>query len=298
MPDGCVIGYSASADQHPMEDLARHLDGLGVQNLGIEMDSRHFSAKAFSVLLQLLPGIGFADARNMVNLQRLIKSEPEIAFMRKAAAISVKVIGGLGARVELGASMNDVLAEVYRDAIRGVDGASGDYPAVAPSLGYGANRSTWDDRPFAAGDVASAQISGCFRRYHAPLCRSMILGPKSDDLRRTEAALIRALDAGIDVARSGNKARDIAKAMAGTGLEIEGAFGYPIGIGYPPDWDEGAISIGFDDHSVLEPNMTFHISPRVILDGQRIATSESIRIRSDGAAEIFCDCPREIICKL
>jgi ectoine hydrolase len=125
----------------------------------------------------------------------------------------------------------------------------------------------------------------------------MIFGPPSDDLKWAEAALIGGLDAGIDAARAGNRACDVAKAIASAGLEIEGAFGYPIGVGFPPDWNEGAISLSFDDQSVLEPNMTFHISPKVELDGQCIAISESIRIRSDGAAEVFCDRPREIICK-
>ena len=82
MPDTSIIGYVddyvQSTEQHPMEDLARHLDGLGVQNLGIEMDNYYFSAKAFSVLLQALPNIGFADATGMVNLQRAIKSVPRL----------------------------------------------------------------------------------------------------------------------------------------------------------------------------------------------------------------------------
>ena len=95
----------------------RHLDGIGVENLGVEMDNYYFSAKAFSVLLQALPNVGFADATAMVNWQRAIKSEPEIAFMRKAALISEKVVDGLLERVEPGVPKNEVVAEIYRDAI-------------------------------------------------------------------------------------------------------------------------------------------------------------------------------------
>ena len=124
MPDDCVIGYAdnfvQSDEKHPMEDLARHLDALGVQNLGVEMDNYYFSAKAFSTLLQALPNVGFADATGLVNWQRTIKSEAEIAFMRKAALISEKIVDGLVEQVEAGIPKNDIVAEIYRDAIRGV----------------------------------------------------------------------------------------------------------------------------------------------------------------------------------
>ena len=88
-------------------------------------------------MLQALPNVGFADATAMVNWQRAIKSDPEIAFMRKAALISEKVVDGLLERVEPGVPKNEVVAEIYRDAIRGVDGAWGDYPAIVPLLPSG-----------------------------------------------------------------------------------------------------------------------------------------------------------------
>ena len=309
MPDGCVIGYVdeyvQSMEQHPMEDLARHLDGLGVQNLGIEMDNYYFSAKAFSVLLQTLPNVGFADATGMVNLQRAIKSAPEIAFMRKAAAISEKIVDGLIERVKVGAPKNEVVAEVYRDAIRGVEGAWGDYPAIAPMLPSGSDSAaphlTWDDRRFEAEEATFFEISGCYRRYHAPLCRTIFLGTPPDEMKRAEAALIEGLEAGINAARAGNRACDIANALAGAmdraGIERSARCGYPIGLSYPPDWGERTISLRANDKSVLEPNMTFHFMPGLWMDGWGIAITESIRITEDGAAELFCNRPQEIVIK-
>lgn len=309
MPDTCVIGYVddyvQSLERHPMEDLARHLDGLEVKNLGIEMDNYYFSAKAFSVLLQTLPNVGFADATGMVNLQRSIKSAPEIAFMRKAASISEKIVDGLIERVEVGVPKNEVVAEVYRDAIRGVEGAWGDYPAIVPMLPSGSDAAaphlTWDGRPFASGEATFFEISGCYRRYHAPLCRTIFLGTPPDEMKRAEAAVLEGLDAGIDAARAGNRACDIAKALAGpmdrAGIERGARCGYPIGLSYPPDWGERTISLRENDESVLEPNMTFHFMPGLWMDGWGIEITESIRITEDGAAEVFCNRPREMIVK-
>lgn len=309
MPDACVIGYVdeyvQSLDQHPMEDLARHLAGLGVRTLGVEMDNYYFSAKAFSVLLQTLPDIGFADATGMVNLQRAIKSEPEIAFMRKAALISEKIIDGLVDRVEVGTPKNEVVAEVYRDAIRGVEEAWGDYPAIVPMLPSGSDAAaphlTWDGRPFAAQEATFFEISGCYRRYHAPLCRTIFLGDPPDEMKRAEAAIVEGLEQGIDAARAGNRACDIANALAkpleNAGIKRAARCGYPIGLSYPPDWGERTISLRANDESVLEPNMTFHFMPGLWLADWGIEITESIRITADGPAEVFCNRPRELIVK-
>lgn len=309
MADDCVLGYDdsfvQSTDSHPMEDLARHLDGLGVQNLGVEMDNYYFSAKAFSVLLQSLPNVGFADATGIVNWQRAIKSEPEIAFMRKAALISEKVVDGLLERVEPGVPKNEIVAEIYRDAIRGVEGAWGDYPAIVPLLPSGTDAAaphlTWDGRPFATGEATFFEISGCYRRYHAPFCRTLFLGKPPDTLKRAEAALIEGLEAGLEAARPGNRACDIANALAAplekAGIERGARCGYPIGLSYPPDWGERTISLRPEDETVLEPNMTFHFMPGLWMADWGLEITESIRIRDSGAAETLCNRPRQMFVK-
>ena len=309
MADDCVLGYDdsyvQSTQQHPMEDLARHLDGIGVENLGVEMDNYYFSAKAFSVLLQTLPNIGFADATGMVNWQRAIKSESEIEFMRKAALISEKVVDGLLERVKPGVPKNEVVAEIYRDAIRGVDGVWGDYPAIVPLLPSGTDAAaphlTWDGRPFVSGEATSFEISGCYRRYHAPLCRTLFLGKPPDDLKRAEAAVIEGLEAGLEAARPGNRACDIANALAASlekaGIERGARCGYPIGLSYPPDWGERTVSLRPEDETVLEPNMTFHFMPGLWMPDWGLEITESIRIRHEGAAETFCNRPRQMFVK-
>jgi ectoine hydrolase len=309
MPDACVIGYVdgfvQSTQQHPMEDLARHMDGMGVQNLGVEMDNYYFSAKAFSVLLQTLPNIGFADATGMVNLQRLIKSAPEIAFMRKATAISERIIEGFIERVDVGVPKNAVIAEVYRDAMRGVEGAGGDYPAVAPmlvsALDGAAPNLNWNEEPFVADKATTLKISGCYRRYHAPLTQTIFLGIPPDQMKRIEAAVVDGLEAGIDAAHAGEPASNVANALAGSmeraGFEWSGRCGYPVGLSYPPDLGERTISLWANDDSVLEPNMTFQITSGLWIDGFAAEIAECIRITQDGAAEVFSNRQKGIIVK-
>ncbi|HBS49723.1 MAG TPA: ectoine hydrolase DoeA [Rhodobacteraceae bacterium] len=306
-----VIGYAdnyvQSTERHPMEDLADRLTGLRLANkrIGLEMDNYYFSGKALDVLRQALPNVTWLDATGLVNWQRTVKSEAEIDFMRRAAAISERIVDGLLSRVEPGMPKNRVVAEAYRDAINGVGDDWGDYPAIVPLMPSGTDAAaphlTWDGRPFVEGEATFFEISGCFRRYHAPLCRTLFLGKPPEFLRQAEAALVEGLEAGLEAARPGNRACDIAEALAApleaAGIERGARCGYPIGLSYPPDWGERTISLRPEDETVLEPGMTFHFMPGLWMQDWGMEITESILIRESGAAETLCNRPRKMFVK-
>ncbi|NCQ24468.1 MAG: ectoine hydrolase DoeA [Rhodobacteraceae bacterium CG17_big_fil_post_rev_8_21_14_2_50_63_15] len=311
MTDDRVMGYAdnyvQSTERHPMQDLAQRLTGMGLadKRIGVEMDNYYFSAKAMDVLRAELPNATFLDATALVNWQRGIKSEEELGFMRKAARISEKIVDGLLERVEPGLPKNEIVAEIFRDAIRGVEGAWGDYPAIVPLLPSGSDAAaphlTWDGRPFATGEATFFEIAGCYRRYHVPFCRTLFLGKPPQFLLDAEKALLEGLEAGLEVARAGNRACDIANALA-TPLERAGITrgarcGYPIGLSYPPDWGERTISLRAEDETVLEPGMTFHFMPGLWMSDWGLEITESILIKDTGPAETFCNRPRRMFIK-
>lgn len=303
MGDDGAVGYAEHYIQtparHPMEDLAPRLSG----RVGVEMDNYYYSAKAHAVLGDA--GFALSDATSLVNWCRAIKSDAEIGFMRKAARISEAVIDGRADRIAPGVPKNEVVADAYRDAIRGADGDWGDYPAIVPLVPSGADAAaphlTWNGDGFRTDEATTLEIAGCYRRYHAPLCRSVFLGDPPDDMKRAEAAVTEGLETGIDAARAGNQARDVAAALNGAlkkvGIERTARCGYPIGLSYPPDWGERTMSFRAEDDTVLEPNMTFHFMPGLWMEGWGLAITESIRITESGPAECFCDRPRGMIVK-
>ncbi|GGX38551.1 ectoine hydrolase DoeA [Tateyamaria omphalii] len=303
MGEGGSVGYGEhyiqTSAHHPMEDLAARVSGC----VGVEMDNYYFSAKAYAVLENA--GLILIDATSLVNWCRAVKSDAEIAFMRKAARISEAVIDGMAERIEPGVRKNEVVAAAYSDAIRGVGGDWGDYPAIVPLVPSGADAAaphlTWNGDPFRRGEATTLEIAGCYRRYHTPLCRSVFLGQPPDEMKRAEAAVIEGVEAGIDAARAGNQARDVAaalnRALRVVGIERTARCGYPIGLSYPPDWGERTISFRAEDDTVLTPNMTFHFMPGLWMEEWGLAITESIRITEDGPAECFCNRPRELITK-
>jgi ectoine hydrolase len=311
MTDDRVIGYAdnyvQSTERHPMQDLAERLKGMGLadKRIGVEMDNYYFSAKAMQTLREELPEATFLDATALVNWQRTVKSEEELGFMRKAALISEKITDGLMERVEPGIPKNEIVAEIFRDAIRGVEGAWGDYPAIVPLLPSGSDAAaphlTWNGREFATGEATFFEISGCYRRYHTPFCRTLFLGKPPQFLLDAEKALVEGLEAGLEAAKAGNRACDIANALAAplerAGIERGARCGYPIGLSYPPDWGERTISLRSEDETVLEPGMTFHFMPGLWMSDWGLEITESILIKESGPAETFCNRPRKMFVK-
>ncbi len=311
MNDAQVIGYDDGYVQnpsaHPMEDLARVLEGGGYESrrIGVEMDNYYYSAKAHAVLLKELPNAAFVDATSLVNWQRAIKSGEEIAFMRKAAKISEKIARLAIEQAEPGLRKNELVGNITRAAIHGVGDAWGDYPAIVPLTPSGADASaphlTWNGDEMRKGEATFFELSGCYRRYHAPLCRTVFLGKPPQKMIDASEALAAGLEAGIDAARAGNVAGDVARAMnaelAKVGIDRGGRCGYSIGLSYPPDWGERTYSIRPTDETELKAGMTFHFMPGLWMDGWGMETTESLLIVSQGSAEAFCSMDRKLFVK-
>lgn len=311
MSDQNVIGYGdhfiQSTTFHPMQDLAEQLKARGYENarVGVEMENYYYSAKAHQVLATELPNATLEDATALVNWQRLIKSGEEIGFIRKAVRISEKVIHTAIDKAAPGVRKNDLVADIMHAGITGIDDDWGDYPAIVPLTPSGLDATaahlTWDGTPMKEGEATFFELSGCYRRYHAPLCRTVFLGTPSDEVYRAEAAQIEGIEAGLNAAKAGNRTCDIANAfmavLAKHGISREGRMGYPIGLSYPPDWGERTASIRTEDETVLEPGMTFHFMPALWMEDWGLETTETLLITDSGPAEALCNVERKLFVK-
>ncbi len=311
MGHGNILGYGdhfvQSTEIHPMQDLAQVLRARGLESarIGVEMENYYYSAKAHEVLGANLPEAQLSDATGLVNWQRLIKSEAEIGFIRKAAGISDKVMQTALERAAPGMRKNDLVADIVHAGITGVGDDWGDYPAIVPLTPSGLDATaahlTWNGDKMQTGEATFFELSGCYRRYHAPLCRTIYLGTPPNEMKRTEAAQLEGIAAGLEAARAGNRTCDIANAfmtvMAKHGIERQGRMGYPIGLSYPPDWGERSASIRTEDTTVLQAGMVFHFMPALWMDTWGLETTETILIAEDGPAEPLCNIDRKLFVK-
>ena len=303
---GYPDNYVMSTERHPMDHLSGLIAERGFDRLaiGVEMDNYYFSAAAHASLTSHLPNARFVDATGLVNWQRAVKSEQEIAYMRRAARIVEAMHRRIIEIIAPGVRKNELVAEIYSTAIRGAEGHGGDYPAIVPMLPSGMDATaphlTWDDKPLKADEVTFFEIAGCYKRYHCPLCRTIYLGKPPQKYRDAEKAVLDGIDAGLEAARPGNTCEDVARAFF-TALERHGFVkdsrcGYPIGLSYPPDWGERTMSLRAGDRTVLEPGMTFHFMPGLWLDDGGLEITETILITETGV-ETLCNYPRKLFAK-
>ncbi len=298
--------YVQTPDRHPMDHLSGIIAAKGWDRraIGVEMDNYYFAAACYRSLQQHLPNATFKDATGLVNWQRAVKSEQELVYMRRGARIVEAMHARILELIEPGLPKNELVAEIYRTGIAGVDGHGGDYPGIVPLLPTGKDASaphlTWDDKPFETGAGTFFEIAGVHRHYHCPLCRTIYLGQPPQDMLDAEQALLEGLAAGLEVAKPGNTCEDIATAFLGAlkrhGIEKDSRNGYPIGISYPPDWGERTMSLRMGDTSVLEENMTFHFMPGLWFDDWGLEITESIVITATGV-ETLAEVPRKLFVK-
>lgn len=307
MEDDCIRGYDDSyvqnPEKHPMEVLSALLSEMGLENarIGVEMDNYYYSARAHDTLKTKLPKATFMDATALVNWERAVKSEREIEYMERAARIVEEMHVRILEVAVPGMRKNDLVAEIYATGIRGAQGFWGDYPAIVPMAPSGMDATaphlTWDDRPMQPNEATFFEIAGAHRRYQCPQSRTLFFGDVPQKYRDAEQAVLEAIDAGLEQAKPGNKAEDIANAFNKTlnkaGFEKDSRCGYAIGISYPPDWGERTISFRRGDTTILEPNMTFHFMPALWLDDGGLEITEPIRITETGH-ECFCTTPRKL----
>ncbi len=310
MNDANIIGYEdfyvQSTERHPMDFLAGVIEarGWGALQIGVEMDNYYFSAACYASLHMNLPNAKFQDATGLVNWQRIIKSPQEIEYMNRAARIVEAMHARIFEIIEPGLKKNELVAEIYHTAIMGADGHGGDYPAIAPMLPSGMDATaahlTWDERELKAGEGTFFEIAGCHRRYHCPQSRTIFLGKPPQKYLDAEAAVLDGIAAGLEKAKPGNLAEDVAMAFFSTlrqhGFEKDSRTGYSIGMSYPPDWGERTLSLRSGDKTELQPGMCIHFMPALWLDDGGLEITEPIRITETGAVS-FTDTPRKLMIK-
>ncbi len=308
LPEGRVIVYSEARVHHPVHHPFDELGEFIRQHqwhkarIAIEMDAHYYTARCHQHLLKSLEFSEVYDSGQLVNWARLIKSEAEIAMMRKAGTIVTAAMETARSQLRPGAKQNEVIAEIYRVQTRGTGEASGDYAAICPLMPVGIATSTphltWTDEPLPETGLVMLEIAGVHRHYHAPLTRSFHLGQPPQEIADVAKVCVEAGDAALDKTEPGMTCEAIEAIWQAVlkkhKLEKTSRVGYPIGIGYPPDWGERTCSLRPGDKTELNPGMCFHFQAGLWLEQWGVAISESFVVTETGV-ERFADMPRELI---
>ena len=270
-------------------------------SIGLEMDAHYFTAFCYEKIKKGLPNAKIQDSDRLVNWVRLIKSNNEISCMKSAAKISEVGMKTAYEVIEPGVRQCDAVGEIQKSLLYGTSEFGGEYSSITTLLpsgkGTSASHLTASQNRFIEGEATIVELSGVYKRYHAPMARTILLG-KPDILKiETMKKTIEALQAGIDATKPGNTVNDVAQAfwkvLDKYGIEKKSRTGYSIGIGYPPDWGEHTINIYKGDMTLLRPNICFHMIAVMQFGDWGVEASEAIRVTEKGA-ELFCNLSKEL----
>ena len=270
-------------------------------NIGVEMDAHYFTAYCYEKLKKGLPNAKILDSERLVNWVRVEKSIGEIKYMKKAATISEMAMKTAMETISPDVRQCDAVAEIQRTLFRGTPEYGGEYASIATLLptgkGTSASHLTASDKKFVNREATIIELSGTYKRYHAPMARTINLGKPDQKKIDAMKATNEALEEGINASRPGNTANDVAEKFWGVldkyGIKKESRTGYSIGIGYPPDWGEHTLNIYKGDMTILKPNMCYHMIAVMQFGDWGVEASESIRITNSGN-ELLCNFSRDL----
>ena len=298
--------YVQSTTKHPMDFVSQHLRETRRDRgaIGVEMVTYYYTALAHARLERGLPDATFHDATSLVNRVRMIKSDREIDYMRRAARIAERAMEAGISSIAEGVRECDAAASVFHAQISGTESFGGDYPAIVPLMPSGEKTSachlTWTDERYRTGQSVTIELAGCYRRYHAPLSRTVVIGHPPAKVKDLAEIVVEGIAEVLDMIKPGITCEDVERTWSGViaqrGLEKDDRMGYSTGLNYPPDWGEHTASLRKGDRTVLQPNMTFHLMPGMWYEDYGVEISETVRVTDDGC-EVLARFPRQLFVK-
>lgn len=270
--------------------------GAAGGSVGVELGQEQrmgMPAGAYHDLTAALPDVAFVDAAEAIVKLRMVKSEEEIAYIRRAGEVTARARQRLFGMIRPGMTERATVRLLRRLILEeGGDGTS----FVMLLLGIPGSRNPFAyDRPLEAGQVVGVDTGARVGMYTIDYTRWGVLGPASDALRRMYDALLEvnrkmaaALGPGVtcsEIYRDGNEAID--KACSKTeGLERFGpsrmGHGQGMLITEPP-------SIHPEDQTPLAPGMVLSTEPGLSAEGVQMLWEDVFVITDDGSEQITAE---------
>jgi Xaa-Pro dipeptidase len=265
--------------------------------VGLERHSWFVTADVAEALEAWLPLHELVASRRLVERLRLVKSDAEIHYVRRAAEFAdIAMSAALDASVA-GATESDIAAAAHAAQIT----AGSEYPALPHYVSSGARlevgHAHWTEAEVFEGSLLKLEFLGVMRRYHAGLTRPAAIGHASDALHEEAALCVTLQDQTLAEVRPGASVdrltREARARLADTGRPaFKIRLGYSMGIGFPPIAGEGQTADFREDARwELQPGMVFHM-----LSVMRVGlvVSDTILITASGH-ERLTRTPRELL---
>ncbi|HUG08721.1 MAG TPA: Xaa-Pro peptidase family protein [Acidimicrobiia bacterium] len=314
-PDVNHIGYGDDEDAGTAAVQALRNMGFTGGRVGVDRSSMFLPAGVWEEMERGLPDVQWVDTSRspstadrfragLVDEVRLVKSEREIAYIRKAASISDRSVAAALSTAGVGVNEMEVAAAAYREMILGGGEYPGFVPLIRSSETLHQEHSTWRDRHLMPGEALFVELSGASARYHAPLTRMAYLARAEPGAGRARQLALAAFDAVVSKLRPGvvtgevyDAWQEVVDDRLGHDRLQRHHCGYSVGIGFPPSWVGSSTVLGIRRGGRVEiaAGMTFHVLSWITDPALGdYFTSDTVIVGQDGA-EVVTTTPRDLV---
>ena len=232
-------------ESNPTEDLKIILDELNLKgkNIGVEYEAYGLTGRnALRLNKSLENYCSIEDTSELVTKLRVIKSNEEINYVKKAANLADKALSEVWKHAKAGVSESKILAEMNKVIFEG----GGDYPANEFIIGSGKNallcRYQAEKQILNSRDQLTIEWAGTYRHYHSAMFRTIPIGKADPKHFKMHEACIEALNNCEIKLKPGNKIGEVfdihAKTFDDLGYKNSrmNACGYSLGATFSPNW--------------------------------------------------------------
>ena len=230
---------------NPTEDLKIILDELNLKGkkIGVEYEAYGLTGRnALKLNKSLENYCSIEDTSELVTKLRVIKSNEEINYVKKAANLADKALNEVWKHAKAGVSESKILAEMNKVIFEG----GGDYPANEFIIGSGKNallcRYQAEKQILNSRDQLTIEWAGTYRHYHSAMFRTIPIGKADPKHFKMHEACIEALNNCEIKLKPGNKIGEVfdihAKTFDDLGYKNSrmNACGYSLGATFSPNW--------------------------------------------------------------
>ena len=246
----------------------------------------------FEKICTALPNVKFANATDVMQEVRSVKSTEEVSFIEKAAEIIGHANEVLIQHAKVGVGEHELIAEMLREIVR-----RGGEPITMMLFGSGGPEVPWAQRVFTtrklkAGDLINTEVEGKYAGYIAQALQPISLGPKPKELEKIFDATKVIFDRMVKFLKPGISFGAVAKfyqdEVAGAGYEPDGALMHGRGLGEDAPMLWGARKDFPEKDQLLKEGHVFILKPACKRGFMRdsIRAGDTVAIEANGARRL------------
>jgi Xaa-Pro aminopeptidase len=255
-----IVLYEAYVDS-PQQKLAEVLRQAGLAGGKVGFEKDYYSAAHWQAIQEAAPKLAMADCAALMDRVRWIKTEGEIALLRRAADLLDDAYFEVFRRIRAGDSERKIHADMVGTCLRlGFEWTHGILNSFKNTIPYAGE----SDFVIERGDAIRTDYVSYLQSYPGHQSRTVIVGKPTADQRRDYAINIDVHRKTIDRCRAGANVHELWEFCMGEYRKV----GWPdhhmlIGHGVGPWWHQQEPILRRKSEHVLEEGMVLALEPHV-----------------------------------